>query len=306
MTRQGSEAIGAGGADYGGSAGAVRYHYDVGRAFYRLWLDETMTYSCALWREDDPTHDTLDAAQLRKIRFHLDLARVERAARVLDVGCGWGALARAAAALPRPQAVVGLTLSEDQAAYVSALELPKVDVRLESWVEHRPSAPYDAIVSVGAFEHFAKPENSVTEKIAVYRDFFRRCRDWLAPGGRMSLQTIAYGSMKREDASAFINNEIFPAADLPRLDEIARAADGIMEITVLHNHRLHYARTFEQWAKNLHRRRAEAVELAGEEVTARYERYLKQSSVGFYLGKIALLRLGLRPVSDRWADSARA
>jgi len=305
MTGQSIEAIEPASTRYGGSADAVRYHYDVGRAFYQLWLDESMTYSCALWREDDPAQDTLYAAQLRKIQFQLELARADRATRVLDIGCGWGALLRAAAALPRPQAIVGLTLSEDQAAYVNELKLHKVEVRLESWVDHRPADRYDAIISIGAFEHFAKPEDSVEQKVAVYRDFFRRCRDWLAPGGRMSLQTIAYGSMKREDASAFINNEIFPAADLPRLDEIARAADGIMEITIVHNHRLHYARTFEQWARNLRQHRVRAVRLVGEAVTARYERYLTQSSVGFYMGKIGLLRVGLRPISNRWADNSQ-
>ncbi|MGH8736080.1 MAG: class I SAM-dependent methyltransferase [Burkholderiales bacterium] len=305
MTGQSIEVIEPALTHYGGSADAIRYHYDVGRAFYQLWLDEGMTYSCALWREDDPAQDNLHAAQLRKVQFHLELARANRATRLLDIGCGWGELLRAAAALPRLQAIVGLTLSEDQAAYVKELKLPKVEVRLESWVDHRPVDRYDAITSIGAFEHFAKPDDSVERKIAVYRDFFQRCRDWLAPSGRMSLQTIAYGSMKREDASAFINDEIFPAADLPRLDDIARAADGIMEITTVHNHRLHYARTFEQWVRNLRQHRVQAVRLVGEAVTARYERYLTQSCVGFYMGKIGLLRIGLRPVSNRWADNSQ-
>lgn len=292
-------------ARYGGSADAVRYHYDVGREFYRLWLDESMTYSCALWREQDPAHESLHAAQLRKIQLHLDRARAGRAKRILDIGCGWGALVRTAAELPQARTVVGLTLSEDQAAYVDALGLAKVETRLESWVDHQPAERYDSIVSVGAFEHFVRPEDSLEQRIAVYRDFFQRCRAWLVPGGRMSLQTIAYGSMKRDEASAFINNEIFPAADLPRLDEIARAADGVMEISEVNNHRLHYALTFERWAGNLRARRAEAVAQVGEAVTARYERYLKQSSIGFYMGKIALLRLALRPVSSRWTESSQ-
>ncbi len=302
MTTGGGEAPGVLTSRYGGSAAAVQYHYDVGRAFYRLWLDESMTYSCALWHED-PDQDTLHAAQLRKIRFHLDLVRADRAKYLLDVGCGWGSLLRAADALPQSELVVGLTLSEDQAAFVEELQLPKARARLESWIDHRPPCRYDAIVSIGAFEHFAKPEDSVEEKIAVYRDFFQHCRDWLAPDGRMSLQTIVYGNMRREEASAFINNEVFPDADLPRLDEIAKAADGIFEITLVYNHRLHYARTLEHWARNLRRHRAKAMTLAGEEVTARYERYLRQTAMGFYLGKIGLLRLGLRPISDRWAAS---
>lgn len=290
---------------YGGSAAAVQYHYDVGRAFYRLFLDETMTYSCALWDDSAGAPVSLHQAQLRKIDHHLGQARAAQARALLDIGCGWGALVQRAADLPLMERVVALTLSKDQADCVRKLPSPKIDVQLQSWVAHEPQAPYDAIVSVGAFEHFAAPQQSVAEKIALYRDFFQRCRQWLSPQGRMSLQTIAYGSMGRDEASAFINNEIFPAADLPTLDEIALAASGVMEITQMHNHRLHYARTLEHWAARLRRRRPEAVALVGEATTERYLRYLTQSAAGFYMGKIGLLRLSLRPVSSRWSDSSR-
>ncbi|MCW7541681.1 cyclopropane-fatty-acyl-phospholipid synthase family protein [Aquabacterium sp. A7-Y] len=287
---------------YGGSAHAIQYHYDVSREFYRLWLDETMTYSCALWEDGDD----LARAQHRKIDYHLAQARAAHARTVLDVGCGWGALLRAAANCAMVERVVGLTLSPDQAAFVRSLGLRNTDVRLESWTAHEPIAPYDAIVSVGAFEHFAKPEDSVADKIAVYRDFFRRCHAWLSVDGRLSLQTIAFGSMKREEASAFINNEIFPASDLPRLGEIAEAADGILEIVQVRNDRLHYAKTFEVWAQNLRAHRDAAIDRVGEDVVKRYERYLKQSSMGFYMGKLALYRVTLRPISARWATMAVA
>jgi cyclopropane-fatty-acyl-phospholipid synthase len=288
--------------DYGGSAQAIRSHYDVGREFFALWLDPSLTYSCALW-DEQRTSDTLVAAQLRKIDHHLNVARADRAKAVLDVGCGWGALlARVSRHYPAKH-IVGLTLSLDQAEYVRSLALARVDVRLESWTAHdAPAGSYDSIVSIGAFEHFSRPEQSREERIAVYRDFFSRCRHWLSPAGRMSVQTIAYGTMAREEASAFIQNEIFPVSELPRLDEIASSLDGILEITHLHNHRLHYARTFDHWARNLRRRRSEAVALVGEEVTERYERYLSQNAAGFYLGKIALIRFGLRPTGGSRAD----
>jgi len=288
--------------DYGGSAQAIQYHYDVNREFYRLWLDESMTYSSALWEKGDD----LVAAQKRKIRYHLAQSHADDARSILDVGCGWGGLIRLAADLPSVERIIGLTLSEDQAAYVRGLGLEKAEIRLESWTEHEPELPYDSIVSIGAFEHFTKPEDSTEEKIAVYRDFFRRCASWLTPDGRMSLQTIAFGSMKREESSLFINNEIFPASDLPRLDEIAAAADGIFEIVQVRNDRLHYARTFEMWAQNLRSRHTAAAALVGEEVTKKYERYLKQSSMGFYMGKLALYRVSLRPISPRWATMAAA
>lgn len=282
--------------NYGGSAEAIRHHYDVGRAFYSLWLDETMTYSAALWSEPRADAETLSQAQHRKIDLHLRQARAERAERLLDVGCGWGGLLSAAAQIPSIVQAVGLTLSVDQAAAVRETQNTKVQVRLESWVDHRPDAPYDAIVSIGAIEHFARPQDSVAEKISTYRNFLSACRSWLSPSGRMSLQTIAYGNMRREDASDFINTDIFPDADLPTLAELASAAEGVMEITSVVNHRLHYARTFEIWAANLKKNRESAIALVGEATTARYERYLTQSAVGFYLGKLSLLRLALRPI----------
>ena len=291
-------------AEYGGSAAAIRHHYDVGRDFYKLWLDQSMTYSCALWNLDDVT-DTLDRAQKRKIEFHLDAAYAQRARFILDIGCGWGGLLRQASATCSAERIVGLTLSHDQARYLESSAPERAEVRLESWVHHKPASKYDSIISVGAFEHFAKPEDAVTQKIALYRDFFERCRDWLSPEGRMSLQTIAYGTMKREEASQFINTEIFPNADLPTLGEIVTATEGIFEITMIRNDRLHYAKTFSVWAGSLRDNRHRATSLVGSAVSRRYERYLTQSSLGFLMGKIGLLRIALRPLSTRWSVLAK-
>lgn len=291
-------------SDYGGSKNAIEYHYDVGQEFYELWLDETLTYSCAQWSADIDAGD-LKAAQENKIRAHLDAANVKPGSNVLDIGCGWGALMKIARKERHVGLATGLTLSEDQFSHICRMGLSGTKVRLEHWADHLPTDPYDAIVSIGAFEHFAKPEQTVAEKISVYADFFHRCHQWLAPGGRMSLQTIAYGTMRREDASPFINNEIFPAADLPSLAEIVQAAEGIFEITRVSNDRLHYSRTLECWGRRLAARRQDAVRLVGEDVTSRYERYLKQTAVGFHMGKIGLLRIALRPITGRWGQDAR-
>src|ERR1700722_1853230 len=75
----------------GGTEAAIQHHYDVSNAFYALWLDETLTYSCGLWRDGDDPDDLL-AAQRRKIDYHLDAAGISRARHVLDIGCGWGSL----------------------------------------------------------------------------------------------------------------------------------------------------------------------------------------------------------------------
>ncbi|MCA6358258.1 MAG: class I SAM-dependent methyltransferase [Phenylobacterium sp.] len=158
----------------GASRQAIEYHYDLGREFYGLWLDPSLTYSAAMFAPDLG----LEAAQARKIDFHLDNVDITRCARLLDVGCGWGGvLTRAVERRPGLKAT-GLTLSPDQAAHVDARGLPGVKVRLEDWRGHAPEGRYDGIVTIGAFEHFAGPGLQSHEKIAVYREFFRTCRTW--------------------------------------------------------------------------------------------------------------------------------
>jgi len=285
-------------SDYGGSARAIRQHYDAPDAFWRLMLGPTMTYSGALYAPGDD----LDAAQRRKIEWHLEQAGGRRGA-LLDVGCGWGTLLDVAAESPLLERAVGLTLSETQLACVRAKARPKIDVRMESWTRFAPDAPFDAVISVGALEHFAKPTDSQEAKIAVYRDFFERCRSWLKPTGRMSLQTIAFGAMVRSEASAFMNDVIFPESDLPALEDVVVAAKGIFEIVEVRNDRLHYADTYDAWAGNLRARRAEAISIVGEEHVRTFERYLKLSSVGFRMGKMWLLRFALRPIVSGWRAS---
>lgn len=277
------------------TAEAVRHHYDVGNAFYDLWLDDTRTYSCALREGPD---DTLESAQERKLAFHLDAIDAGHAGAVLDIGCGWGSILERLALTHHVPRSVGLTLSEKQAAFVSGRGYPGVEVRVEDWRDHEPEGRYDGIISIGAFEHFARPDDTPAEKVARYRNFFTRCRDWLTPGGTVSLQTIAYANMARDDASAFMQQEIFPHADLPTLAEITAAAEGVFEIRRMHNGRLDYAWTCEQWARRLRARRTEATELVGPEVVARYERYLKLSALGFRMNKIGLLRLVMTPYRD--------
>ncbi len=279
------------------AAAAIRHHYDLGNAFYSLWLDRSLTYSCAL--RDNPD-DTLETAQERKLKFHLSAIRAERARSVLDIGCGWGSILKCLADNHRVPRSVGLTLSEDQAAFVRSCGYPGVEVRTENWMHYEPDARFDGIISIGAFEHFARPEDSSTDKVRLYREFFTRCRSWLDKDGVLSLQTVAYANMSREDASQFIQQEIFPNADLPTLAEIAAAAEGIFEVQSVNNGRLDYAWTCEEWARRLRLRRHEAVHIVGPEVVARYERYLKLSALGLRMGKICLFRLVLYPFKGKY------
>lgn len=278
----------------GASAEAIQHHYDASNDFYRLWLDTTNTYSCALWEEND----TLESAQLRKIDFHINQAKAMGAERVLDVGCGWGSTVKRLVEMHGVKHAVGLTLSKSQAEWIASFNQPRIEVKLESWSDHSPEAPYDAIISIGAFEHFAKANLSNAQKVEGYRTFFQRCHEWLKPGGWMSLQTIAYGNVRKEDMSEFIATEIFPESDLPSLADIAKASEGIFEIVELRNDRKDYERTNRLWLSRLKANRAEAVNLVGEEVVARYVKYLSLFLIGFHAGTMNLLRITMHRIDN--------
>lgn len=279
----------------GASPGAIQHHYDVGNEFYRLWLDPTLSYSGAMWEPGD----TLETAQLRKLDFHIEQARAARTSRVLDVGCGWGGLLRRLVESHGVERAVGLTLSEAQAEWIKGLGIPNVEVRLESWLDHQPQGLYDAIISIGAFEHFAKLDSSDDERVEGYRAFFKRCRDWLKPSGRLSLQTFAYGSSRRREdvkktpGTRFLSAEIFPETDPPSLSEIVAASNGIFEIEALRNDRKDYAVTCKEWVKRLKANREKAIQLTDESSFNRYQHYLQLSTVGFEMGYLALFRITL-------------
>ena len=274
----------------GASAEAVQAHYDTGNGFYRLWLDPTVTYSCALW--DDAT--SLEEAQVAKLDHHVKEAGAAGAARVLDVGCGWGSLLDRLTRVHGVGEAVGLTLSEAQLKHVEERRLDRVDVRLESWTDHQPEEPYDAIISIGALEHFVRPETSAEDRIDIYRHFFRRCRELLKPGGRMSLQTMAYGGIGRFRAGALAS--IFPESDLPRLAEVTEALERQFEVVRLRNDPEHYSRTVRHWLDAFQSNREEIDSIVGAARAKEYERFLKSGIKGYDLGVFNLLRVTLRRV----------
>jgi cyclopropane-fatty-acyl-phospholipid synthase len=282
--------------ELGASKQAIRHHYDAGNDFYALWLDETMTYSGAMYAGDDPS-ETLASAQVRKNDFHIEQARAVGANRVLDVGCGWGSLLRRLVEVHGVERAVGLTLSKAQGEWIGGRSDPRIEVRVEAWADHQPETPYDAVISIGAIEHFAKPEISIAEKIEAYRSFFSRCHDWLKPGGWISLQAIAYGNLKREDfAGSFVARDIFPESEFVRLSEIAEASERLFEVVRVRQDRKDYERTCAIWLDNLRRNRERAIEAGGEDLVDRYERYLDLCVRGWELGATNLLRISMQRI----------
>ena len=273
-------------APTGASPEAIRAHYDIGEEFFRLWLGPDLIYSAALFEDGDDLH----AAQLRKIDHHIDAARAAGTERVLDIGCGWGGLLRRLVQHSGVHHAVGLTLSASQAAWIHRTPVPGIEVREESWRDHKPEAPYDAIISIGAFEHFARPGLGPREKLAAYREFFNFCQSVLKDGGRVSLQTIAYvGS--GISLPAFIAEEVFRESELPMIWEPVAAAEQGFVLVALRNDRDHYERTLRLWERNLVARHDEAVALVGEAEVAHFHRYLKVCAMAFKIGVICLLRM---------------
>jgi cyclopropane-fatty-acyl-phospholipid synthase len=263
----------------GASQRAIEHHYDVGREFYRLWLDDRQVYSCALW--DGPVDDDLEAAQVAKLDWHATSAAVDGKARVLDIGCGWGAMMRYLHDERRVGEVTGLTLSSDQLDAVG--HSGGLEPRLEDWRDHSPPQPYDAIVSIGAFEHFARQELSTAERRDVYRAFFGRCADWLVPGGRLSLQTIAYEDFDPASGAvaSFFTDEIFPESSLPHLADVIETADPSFRLLAFRNDGAQYEATLRLWQRRLEARRDEAMELVDRTTYRRYVRYLRASRAMF-------------------------
>jgi cyclopropane-fatty-acyl-phospholipid synthase len=277
----------------GSTAPEMESHYSLSNAFYASWLDPTMSYSCAMFNEPA---EPLETAQRRKLEFHLDCAGICGGARLLDVGCGWGGAMFRAVETGRAASAVGITVSGAQCEYIQSHGHEHVRALQTHWLDYQPAQPFDGIISIGAFEHFARVGASPAAKIAGYREFLQRCHGWLRPGAYFSLQTIAYGNMDPRQPSRFLNQEIFPASELPTLAEIAEAVRGLFEVVSLRNDRLDYAETNRRWLSNLRREQRRASAEVGAEVVEKYLKYLRLSVISFHLGNVDLLRIRLRRI----------
>ncbi|MDB5409907.1 MAG: cfa [Rhodospirillales bacterium] len=224
-----------------GSRRNIAYHYDLGNAFYRLWLDPSMTYSSALF---EAPNQTLEAAQGAKNRQVAALLGLTRGERVLDIGCGWGGFAQLAAG-EHGCNVTGITLSQEQHAYAtarlkSAGLADRTEIRLQDYRDTPGS--FDRIASIEMFEAVGE---------AHWPVYFERLRQLLAPGGVAVLQIITIAEERfagYRAAPDFIQRYIFPGGMLPTrtiLRQFAgKAGLGFSEGPLFARS---YARTLAQW-----------------------------------------------------------
>ncbi len=256
---------------------SVQAHYDLSNDFFALFLDPSMTYSCARFDKPDAT---LHEAQLAKIDRSLDKCELRPGQRLLDIGCGWGSVA-IRANQRHNVSVVGLTLSRNQHAYASTLAKDKsnIEFRLEGWETF--SGRVDRIISIGAFEHFGREK---------YEAFFARCRELLPEDGVMLLHTITLGKPSKSFAflrfAHFMSTKIFPGGDVPTPERVIESArNGGFEVVTVEGLRPHYARTLDSWAANLAANQGRATEVAGEQTYRTYMKYLTSCAAYFRSGE---------------------
>ncbi|MFA6375957.1 MAG: cyclopropane-fatty-acyl-phospholipid synthase family protein [Candidatus Paceibacterota bacterium] len=217
----------------------ISFHYDIDNDFYSLWLDSTMGYSCAYFRNDS---DSLEAAQINKYDHICKKLRLQPGEKLLDVGCGWGGMMFHAAKQYGAKCV-GYTLSKNQYDYVSEkIESggwgDSVKVVLDDY--RRISGVFDKFVSVGMFEHVGKK---------YYPEFFNMVKRALKPRGIGVLHTI--GSRAGEATDPWIAKYIFPGGFIPSLGMISDTMNKSgMVFYDVEDLRMHYAKTLDFWRDN--------------------------------------------------------
>jgi cyclopropane-fatty-acyl-phospholipid synthase len=260
---------------------AIRYHYDVSNDFYRLFLDPQMVYSCAYFKSES---DTLAQAQVHKIDHILHKLQLRRGERLLDIGCGWGALVIRAAQEYGAQAV-GITLSENQYAWAQrrvkeeGLE-GRVEIRLQDYRDVPETGSFDKIASVGMFEHVG---------LRNLRAYFGRIHEMLRDGGAVLNHGITAVDPESRSvglgAGEFIGKYVFPHGELPHIALVlSRMAEAGLETVDVESLRRHYARTAGLWAESLERNHDEAIRIADEKRYRIWSIYLQGSSFGFREG----------------------
>jgi cyclopropane-fatty-acyl-phospholipid synthase len=277
-------------------AAAIRYHYDVGNEFFGLFLDESMTYSCAIYSKGA---ETLEDAQLAKLDLIASKLALEPGMRLLDVGCGWGSFA-IHAAKNYGVTVTGVTLSPSQAelarekvAHAGLSE--QVEIRVADYRE-LPGGSFDAIASIGMSEHVGESQID---------NYARSLFGLLRPGGVLLNHAIAaldpeYDSLDDE----FSMRYVFPDGEALPLSRVQLAVERAgFHVNHVEGFREDYARTLREWTKRLDENLERAEQLAGVERMRVWRLYLRAARHGFDTSITAVYQVRARkPVPGNAAD----
>ncbi|HEN4321567.1 TPA: class I SAM-dependent methyltransferase [Streptococcus agalactiae] len=261
----------------------IQKHYDIGNDFYKLWLDDTMTYSCAYFKHEN---DSLEQAQLNKVHHILNKLNAQPGGKLLDIGCGWGTLIITAAKEYGLNAT-GITLSEEQASFITkrikeeGLE-NKVTVLIKDYRDIHET--YDYITSVGMFEHVGK------ENLSQY---FQTISKRLNINGLALIHGITgqVGGNHGSGTNSWINKYIFPGGYIPRLTEnLNHIASAGLQIADLEPLRRHYQKTLELWTKNFHNALPEVQKTHDKRFINMWDLYLQSCAASFESGNIDIFQ----------------
>ncbi|WP_302570635.1 cyclopropane-fatty-acyl-phospholipid synthase family protein [uncultured Clostridium sp.] len=258
----------------------VSSHYDIGNDFYKIWLDDTLSYSCAYFKNND---DSLYDAQMNKIHYILRKLNLSEGLSLLDIGCGWGGLLIEAAKIYKIRGL-GITLSEEQyKAFKERIEKESLqeylDVKLMDYRELENSKlSFDRIVSVGMIEHVGRPN---------YDLFFKNVNVVLKESGLFLLHYIS--GLKESEGDAWIKKYIFPGGVIPSLREIISiSSEYKYHILDVEGLRLHYKKTLLMWAKNFDNNIDKIKAMFDDEFIRMWRMYLYSCAASFNNGVIDL------------------
>lgn len=258
----------------------VQSHYDIGNDFYEMWLDPTLTYSCAYFASEE---DSLETAQWNKVRHILNKLHAQEGETLLDIGCGWGTLIFTAAKEYHLEAT-GVTLSQEQYDYVSQKIIDeglegRVHVYLKDYRELTET--YDHVTSVGMFEHVGK------ENLATY---FEQVNARLVDNGTALIHGIT-GQHDGAGVDAWINKYIFPGGYIPNIAEnVHHIMQASLQIDDIEPLRRHYQRTLEMWTKNFHDVEESVIAKYGERFYRMWDLYLQACASSFESGNIDVVQ----------------
>ena len=277
-------------------AESISYHYDLSNDFYQLWLDRDMAYSCGYFETGE---ESLDEAQQAKFRLLCRKLRLKPGEYLLDVGCGWGGLARFAAREYGVK-VFGITLSKEQLTLarerVNAEGLQdKVDLQLLDYRDLPQDGRFDNIVSVGMFEHVG---------LANLREYCEILSKAVREGGLVMNHGITSkhtdGRQVGRGAGDFIDRYVFPNGELPHLSMMtAEISEAGLEVVDVESLRLHYARTLEHWSQRLEQNLEAAAKQVPEQALRIWRLYLAGCAYAFAHGWINIDQiLATKPHAD--------
>ena len=258
----------------------ISYHYDLGNEFYSLYLDKSMTYSCAYFKKED---DSLEQAQLNKYEHICRKLLLKPGESLLDIGCGWGGMLIYAAQKYGINGL-GITLSKNQHEYAN-LKIKELGLQDQIKVLYQDyrnlNGKFDKVVSIGMFEHVGKKYIPV---------FIQKTSALLKNGGVGLLHTI--GSDSPSPVNPWILKYIFPGGYIPALEEIVHemGKNGISVLDV-ENLRLHYAKTLEHWATNYERNAEKVRRISDDAFVRQWRLFLYTSIASFKYGDNRLYQI---------------